>query len=121
MEHSLSVQLIDADSGDLIDQIQMDQSPHPGHPIQMGDRSFLVLEKRHCYHLRAGRYHLHRIRAYVRSVTEIEPEQGVIGDPSCLYNARTPLLRCAVHPLGPCQGCPDYVLRDPFAPWVETD
>jgi hypothetical protein len=31
-----------------------------------------------------------------------------IGDPSCLYNARSPQLRCAVNPAGPCEGCKHY-------------
>lgn len=34
-----------------------------------------------------------------------------IGDPGCLYNARSPELRCAVNPDGPCQGCKDYQPR----------
>ena len=29
----------------------------------------------------------------------------VIGDPSCRFNARSPLLRCAVLPEGPCERC----------------
>ncbi|MEN9766936.1 MAG: hypothetical protein RLZZ32_896, partial [Cyanobacteriota bacterium] len=29
----------------------------------------------------------------------------VIGDPSCRFNARSPLLRCAVLPAGPCERC----------------
>ncbi|HEY9887602.1 MAG TPA: DUF6464 family protein [Candidatus Obscuribacterales bacterium] len=32
----------------------------------------------------------------------------VIGDFSCLMNARSPYLRCAVNPCGPCDGCPMY-------------
>lgn len=35
------------------------------------------------------------------------PAQG-IGDPSCLYNARSLQLRCAVNPAGPCEGCKHY-------------
>jgi hypothetical protein len=34
-----------------------------------------------------------------------------IGDPSCIYNARSPEIRCAVHPQGPCEGCPHYERR----------
>jgi hypothetical protein len=29
----------------------------------------------------------------------------VIGDPHCRFNARSPLLRCAVLPEGPCERC----------------
>ncbi|MGK7916686.1 MAG: DUF6464 family protein [Prochloraceae cyanobacterium] len=31
-----------------------------------------------------------------------------IGDLSCRYNARSPYIRCAVNPCGPCEGCSDY-------------
>ncbi len=32
----------------------------------------------------------------------------LIGDPTCLYNARSSHLRCAVNPQGPCEGCDHY-------------
>lgn len=32
----------------------------------------------------------------------------LIGDISCRFNARSGYLRCAVNPLGPCQGCRYY-------------
>ncbi|TAD79000.1 MAG: hypothetical protein EA001_05770 [Oscillatoriales cyanobacterium] len=32
----------------------------------------------------------------------------VIGDLSCRFNARSPQLRCAVNPSGPCAGCRLY-------------
>lgn len=28
-----------------------------------------------------------------------------IGNPDCRHNARSPFLRCAIRPLGPCEGC----------------
>ncbi|MDJ0743158.1 MAG: DUF6464 family protein [Xenococcaceae cyanobacterium MO_167.B27] len=31
-----------------------------------------------------------------------------IGDLSCIYNARSPYIRCAVNPCGSCQDCPYY-------------
>jgi hypothetical protein len=45
-----------------------------------------------------------------RQPTDARWWQGgwVIGDPSCTYNARTPLLRCAVLPEGPCERCAHY-------------
>ena len=36
-------------------------------------------------------------------------EEGWIGWLSCRHNARSPHLRCAVNPTGPCDGCPDFV------------
>lgn len=35
-----------------------------------------------------------------------------IGDGTCRFNARSPLIRCAVNPQGPCQGCPHYQPRE---------
>ncbi|MGD1856173.1 MAG: DUF6464 family protein [Leptolyngbyaceae cyanobacterium] len=32
----------------------------------------------------------------------------VIGDITCQLNARSPHIRCAVNPLGPCEGCRAY-------------
>ncbi|WGS72587.1 DUF6464 family protein [Pseudanabaena galeata] len=32
----------------------------------------------------------------------------VIGKVSCKYNARSPYIRCAINPSGPCQDCRHY-------------
>jgi hypothetical protein len=32
----------------------------------------------------------------------------IIGDLSCQFNARSPYLRCAINPAGPCKECPAY-------------
>jgi hypothetical protein len=32
----------------------------------------------------------------------------ILGDTSCQFNARSPHMRCAVNPEGPCQGCRHY-------------
>lgn len=36
-----------------------------------------------------------------------EPRE-TIGDTTCIYNARSPHLRCAINPSGPCKGCIGY-------------
>jgi len=60
-----------------------------------------------------------------RSVTSWRPHSGrvrsqwqdlgvgtyAIGDPSCAYNARSPYIRCAVNPDGPCENCNLYEPR----------
>ncbi len=40
----------------------------------------------------------------------------VIGDITCQFNARSPHIRCAVNPVGPCDSCRFYEGRtyDPF-------
>lgn len=32
----------------------------------------------------------------------------LFGDITCRYNARSPYIRCAVNPAGPCKECPYY-------------
>ena len=41
----------------------------------------------------------------------ILPADEVLGDPNCIHNAQSPLLRCAINPLGPCEGCQDFEPR----------
>jgi hypothetical protein len=36
----------------------------------------------------------------------------IVGDLSCQYNARSPYLRCAINPSGPCKGCLLYDTLD---------
>jgi Family of unknown function (DUF6464) len=52
-----------------------------------------------------------RLRAWLNRDPDEHYVDGmgfVIGDITCELNARSPLLRCAVNPQGPCQGCRDY-------------
>ena len=36
------------------------------------------------------------------------PDPDSIGNTNCRLNARSPFLRCAINPLGPCEGCQDF-------------
>lgn len=87
--------------------------PQPGVWMQLGDASFLVLQRHHRYQLRNGRYELAAVALQVKAQRQPADarwwkNRWVIGDPSCRYNARTPLLRCAVLPDGPCECCAHY-------------
>jgi hypothetical protein len=69
-----------------------------------------VLQCRHRYRLRSGRYELAAVALQVK--LQRRPRDArrwgggwVIGDPDCRFNARSPLLRCAVLPEGPCERC----------------
>ena len=84
--------------------------PQPGRWIERVERSFLVLQCLHRYQLRNGRYELTEVALQVKP--QRQPADAtwwnnhwVIGDPSCRFNARSPLLRCAVLPEGPCERC----------------
>ncbi len=41
-------------------------------------------------------------------MTYIDGFGYVIGKVSCKYNARSPYIRCAINPCGPCQDCRHY-------------
>jgi len=109
----MRIELRQIDSDRLITSIEIENLsdvPHPGRWLTTGDRSFLVLQRRHRYRLRQGRYELAAVALQVKS--QQQPTDAlwwegrwVIGDPDCRFNARSPLLRCAVLPEGPCEHC----------------
>jgi hypothetical protein len=109
----MRIELRQVDSDSLLDALEvadLAEVPHPGRWFHHGDRSFLVLQRRHRYRLRDGRYRLAAIALDVRPQqrpADARWWQGrwVIGDPACRFNARSPLLRCAVLPEGPCDRC----------------
>jgi Family of unknown function (DUF6464) len=107
---SMPSEVILTQSRAVIAKIRLDWTPQPGNYIDVDGKTYAVLERRHRYHLQSGRYKLHKIALYVQSATRPEEQslidgQWVIGDATCKYNARSTLLRCAVHPNGPCEGC----------------
>ena len=124
----LPVLVVDAGTGETFDELRLNWIPHPGHTLQIGPETYTVLEKRHYYQLRSGKYQLHTVRAFVRPAPQaaqvLNPDgklsdrersningQWVIGDTTCEFNARSPLVRCAVNPMGPCAGCRDFKPR----------
>lgn len=89
---------------------QVDTIPQPGRWLTVAEGSFLVLQRRHRYRLRNGRYELSSIALQVRRQRQPADARWwngrwVIGEPLCQFNARSPLLRCAVLPEGPCERC----------------
>ncbi|QLE47966.1 hypothetical protein FD724_07430 [Nostoc sp. C057] len=93
------------------DQILMD------YPRQPGDRARIVMP---CQQpsaeirftepsgvpLQELRGHLEVVRQEIMS--PIANAINAIGDRTCKYNAGSRMLRCAVNPCGPCEGCNDY-------------
>ena len=109
----MQVELRQAGSDRLLERLELEEIPQPGRWLLVGERSFLVLQRHHRYQLRAGRYELSSVALQVkpqRRPADARLWQGiwVIGDPSCRFNARSPLLRCAVLPEGPCDRCSHY-------------
>jgi hypothetical protein len=111
--NSLPAEIILSHPRSTLAHLYLDWNPQPGACLEIAGQTYMVLERRHRYLLRSGRYQLHKIALYVQTFDA--PAEGslwdgrwVIGDITCLYNARSELLRCAVNPSGPCDRCPHY-------------
>ncbi|MDA0716867.1 MAG: DUF6464 family protein [Cyanobacteria bacterium] len=112
----MRVELRQIGSDRLLDWLEVPvlaEVPHPGRWLEAGGRSFLVLQRRHRYQLRNGLYELASVALQVkpqRQPTDARwwQNQWVIGNPDCRFNARSPLLRCAVLPDGPCERCSHF-------------
>jgi hypothetical protein len=108
-EH-LPTEVILTKSRQTLAKIRLNWTPQPGNYLDLEGKTYAVLERRHRYQLQSGRYKLHDIALYVQTAsrpTEQSLIEGiwVIGDANCIYNARSELIRCAIFPTGPCEGC----------------
>jgi hypothetical protein len=106
----LPTEVILTRSRQVLAKIQLDWTPQPGNYLDLDGDTYVVLERRHRYHLQLGRYKLHKIALYVQAASRPDEQsfidgRWVIGDATCAYNARSTLIRCAIHPMGPCEGC----------------
>jgi Family of unknown function (DUF6464) len=86
-----------------------------GPYVEHQGETYAVLERSHQYNLRGGRYQLAKIALYVRPISvdlkdrvELPDKTWAIGDLTCVYNARSELLRCTPNPMGPCTGCSEF-------------
>jgi hypothetical protein len=110
------VELRQSGNGLVVDRFEvaeLSDVPQPGRWFATAGQSFLVLQRSHRYQLRGGRYQLVGVALQVKAQAQPADarwwrDQWVIGDPSCRFNARSPLLRCAVLPEGPCGRCEHY-------------
>lgn len=116
---SMQVELRLAGSQRIIARVEVPEGqsiPHPGLWLDWGFGPFLVLLRRHRYTFRAGRYELSSIALEVKQQEQPKDcewwkDQWVIGNPDCVFNAHSPLLRCAVLPQGPCSTCGHFKER----------
>jgi hypothetical protein len=109
----LPTEVILSNTRSTLGHLYLDWNPQPGAYLEVEGQTYLVLERKHRYLLKSGRYQLHKISLYVQK-THTPAEKSlvdgrwVIGDTSCTYNARSELLRCTVNPGGPCDRCIHY-------------
>lgn len=107
---SLLTEVILTSSLQSLGNIKLDWTPQAGNYIDLEGQTYTVLERHHRYQLKQGRYCLHKVAIYVQ-LSKRPDEQTlfngrlVIGNASCKYNALSEIIRCAVNPEGPCEGC----------------
>jgi hypothetical protein len=110
---TLATEVILSHPRTTLGNLYLDWMPQPGAYLDVAGQTYTVLERRHRYQLKAGRYRLHKISLYVQSAPR-QPERSlsngrwVLGDNTCRFNAQSELIRCAVNPEGPCAGCRFY-------------
>ncbi|MGB5913269.1 MAG: DUF6464 family protein [Phormidesmis sp.] len=110
---ALPTDIVLSDSKELLSHIKMDRSLYPGTYVDIEGETYQILVRRHQYQLKLGRYYLHKAVVHVKATTLPEERTllngiWVIGDITCTYNACSELVRCAINPSGPCDGCTDY-------------
>lgn len=109
-------EIILSPSGSTLGYQQLDGNLQPGMYLEFEGQTYLVLERKHRYHLKSGRYELRQIALHVQE-SQVPGERSllnghwVIGDVTCLYNAHSEVIRCAVNPAGPCDRCKHYQFR----------
>jgi len=113
---SLPTDIMLSQSYTPLGQMHLDWVPQPGAYLDMAGQTYRILERHHRYQLKSGRYQLSQVILYVQPCSapaerHCHDGQWVIGDVTCAYNACSELLRCAVNPEGPCQGCAHYLPR----------
>lgn len=118
MEPSLPTEVILSHPKRSLGSVRLNWSPQPGSYLDLEGKTYAVLERHHRYQFHAGKYRLQKIALYVQAVQRPAEQTQlngcwIIGNASCRYNARSELMRCAVNPAGPCEGCKHYDAIEP--------
>ncbi|MCP6762872.1 MAG: DUF6464 family protein [Fischerella sp. CENA71] len=97
--------------------VKLDWIPQPGNYLDLEGKTYAVLERRHRYQLKSGRYRLYKIALYVQSAKRPEEKswlngRWIVGNANCRYNAHSEIIRCAVNPEGPCESCRYYEISE---------
>ncbi|MEC4983507.1 MAG: DUF6464 family protein [Oscillatoria sp. PMC 1068.18] len=109
-QDSLPTEIILTHPRQKLGKIKLDWIPQPGNYLDLEGKTYAVLERHHHYQYKIGGYRLHKVSVYVQTAqkqTERSFVAGrwVLGDAKCRFNANSEILRCAVNPEGPCEGC----------------
>lgn len=107
---ALPTEVIAIHSQRSLGKVYLDWTPQPGNFLELDGEAYTILERRHRYQLRHGCYLLYKMVVYVQlSPQALEKTlidgRWIVGDAGCKYNALSEVIRCAVNPIGPCEGC----------------
>ncbi|HIK05771.1 MAG TPA: hypothetical protein IGS40_13845 [Trichormus sp. M33_DOE_039] len=110
---SLATEVILTHPRRSLGKVTLDWTPQPGNYLDLEGKTYAVLERRHRYQFKSGRYRLQNIALYVQSAQRpaeksLVAGRWVVGDATCRYNAHSEIIRCAVNPNGPCESCRFY-------------
>jgi hypothetical protein len=97
-----------------VGNFQLDWMPFPGNFVEVNGSMYRVIERKHRYLFQRGKYQLWKMVLEVQKIDAQEDRQ-TIGDPTCLFNAHSEFLRCAVNPKGICENCSHYQPAKPIA------
>lgn len=114
---SLPTEVLAVNPERSLGKVYLEGMPQPGNYVELDGKTYTVLERRHRYQFRKGRYSLYKVILHVQlASTHAEKSlvggRWVVGDALCRFNAHSEVMRCAVNPLGPCEGCSAWESRD---------
>lgn len=114
-QESLPTEIFLSDSHELLGKIILEGIPQPGSYLEWEEKTYLILERHHHYQYKIGGYKLNKISVYVQPVNKPSEKtlfegRWVLGDVTCRFNAKSEIIRCAINPNGPCEGCQHYEL-----------
>lgn len=93
-----------------IGRLSLDRQLQPGNYMDFRGKTYAILERHHFYQYHVGGYRFNKATLHVQESqrpeeTTLIGDRYVIGNANCRLNARSEIIRCAVNPEGPCEGC----------------
>lgn len=106
----LPTEIILTPARQCIARLNLDRHLQPGNYMEYQGKTYAILERHHFYQYRVGGYRFDKATLHVQESTRPEEttqigDRHIIGNANCRFNARSEIMRCAVNPDGPCQGC----------------
>ena len=106
----LPTEIILTPARQYLGRLNLDRRLQPGNYMEFQGKTYAILERHHYYQYHVGGYRFDRATLHVQESkrpeeTTLIGDRYVIGNAECRFNARSEIMRCAVNPYGPCEGC----------------